>query len=436
MSALTKTRLALAVGLSLTAASALAAPQNFQTARSFAMGGTGVAVAHPASATSTNPAMMAADQHEWSDDFGLILPSVYGRVADGEKIVDQIDDIQDTIDAVGELRSQFNQATNPGQQMPNPAQVAKLTADANKLAENLLGQLQKLDRDTARANIGAGLAVTVPSPSLSVGFFTNVNLSATVRANLDKDDERKLNDIINRTVNSKTVYFDELKSSGNLLASAVGEVGLAFARAIELGDGSHLQLGFSPKYVQLRTFQYTESISSFDGNNFDAKENETRKSGFNLDIGAAYAFGDDKQWNAGAVVKNLIPMKLDSAKNTRKSEQMHTLELKPLATVGIAHQSTRHVVTAELDLTKQKGFGYADDTQWLALGAEFDAFRYAQLRAGVRQNLASNKDNKGIEEETQFTAGLGFAPFGARLDIAGLYSKADLGASIEFGVAF
>ena len=68
--------------------------------------------------------------------------------------------------------------------------------------------------------------------------------------------------------------------------------------------------------------------------------------------------------------------------------------------------------------------------------AEFDAFRYAQLRVGVRHNLASNDDNDGIEEKTQFTAGLGLNIVGVRLDIGALYSDADVGAALELGTAF
>ncbi len=43
-------KLSLAIGLSVATTSALASPQAFMSARSFAMGGTGVAVAHPPSA--------------------------------------------------------------------------------------------------------------------------------------------------------------------------------------------------------------------------------------------------------------------------------------------------------------------------------------------------------------------------------------------------
>ena len=69
-------------------------------------------------------------------------------------------------------------------------------------------------------------------------------------------------------------------------------------------------------------------------------------------------------------------------------------------------------------------------------GPEFDAFRYAQLRVGVRHNIADETESAGIEEGTQFTAGAGFNVFGARLDLAALYSDADVGAALELGTAF
>lgn len=413
------TKLSLAIGLSIATTSAIASPQAFMSSRSFAMGGTGVAVAHPAAAGATNPAMMAADHHEWSNDFGLMLPSVNARFADEEETVDQIDDIQDTIDRFQEL----DKTSNP--------------QDARQAAGDLRRQLNDFDRDTVRIDGGLGLALAVPTESFAVGFFTNGNIRATVRGEFDEDDEQFLADLETAsTVDLIAADLDrDLESRGRILASAVAEVGLSIATSIELQDSSRLQLGVSPKYVQLRTFQYTETVSGFEDDEFDSDEYQTDKSGFNLDVGAAYAFGSRNQWNAGIAVKNLIPMELDSAAS-RPDEEKRTLELDPMVTAGIAHKGDFHVLTAEVDLTEKKAFGYEDDTQWIALGAEFDAFRYAQLRFGVRQNLASNDDNDGIEEDTQFTAGIGLSPFGARLDIGGLISDADLGAAIELGAAF
>ena len=410
-------KLSLAIGLSVATTSALASPQAFMSARSFAMGGTGVAVAHPSAAPSANPAMMAAEQHGWADDFGLMLPSVNARAADEEEVIDQVDDIQDQIEQFEDLKFS-NQA------------------DAQAKARQLVDNLEAFDRDTMRANAGLGLGLAIPSNSLSFGFFANANLTATVRGELDENDLDLLNDIANGVRPPATTDLDtELNSRGRILASAVAEAGISIAHSFMLSNGNALQLGVSPKYVQLQTFQYTEEISDFEDDDFDSDEYETDKSGFNLDIGAAYAFGAENQWNAGVVVKNLIPMELDSAQN-HPSEEKYTLELTPMVTAGIAHKSDYHVITAEVDLTKKEAFGYEDDTQWLALGAEFDAWRYAQLRAGVRHNLASNDDNDGIEEDTQFTAGLGLNIIGVRVDIGALYSSADVGAALELGTSF
>ena len=410
----------LAVALCLASASALASPQAFMSSRSFAMGGTGVAIAHPAAAGASNPAMMASKHHDWSDDFGLILLSVNARFADEEETVDQIDGIQDLIDEFEDTQA-FDQ----------PA--------AQQIAGDLRERLNAFDRDTVRVDAGLGIALAVPTDSYSVGLFTNGNLQATIRGEFDEDDEQLLSDIENGTTPAATANLDtQLESRGRVLASAVTEVGISVATSIDLADGNRLQIGVSPKYVQLRTFQYTETVAGFEDDNFDNDENETDKSGLNLDVGAAYAFGEQNEWNAGVVVKNLIPMELDSnpSPDPRKNEQEYTLELKPMLTAGIAHTGNFHVVTAELDLTKKKGFGFADDTQWLAVGVELDAWRYAQIRFGARQNLASNDDNNGIAEETQYTAGIGLSLFGARLDLGALVSDADMGAALELGAAF
>ncbi len=410
-------RLFIALSLSVATTSALASPQAFMSSRSFAMGGTGVAVAHPSSATSANPAMMAADHHSWSDDFGLALPSINVRVADEEETIDQVDDIQQTID---ELEAAINTSD---------------TTDAQQLAGQLREQFEDFDKDTMRANAGLGLALAIPGKTLSVGVFSNGNLTATVRGEYDQSDDATLRAIENGILRPGAT--DDLQSRGRVLASAVVEAGLSFAHALELNNGRTLQLGISPKYVELRTYQYTETVSGFEDDEFDGDQYQTSKSGFNLDIGAAYAFGDEKQWNAGVAVKNLIPMELDSAASRPLlGEQVRSLKLNPTATVGIAHKSPYHVVTAEIDLTKKEAFGFEDDTQWLALGAEFDAWRYAQLRAGVRHNLASNDDNEGIEEKTQFTAGLGLNLMGVRFDLGALFSSADVGAALELGTSF
>ncbi|NWO04378.1 MAG: conjugal transfer protein TraF [Alteromonadaceae bacterium] len=402
------------------------------------MGGTGVAVAHPSAAPTSNPAMMASEQHDWADDFGLMLPSVNARLADEEEVVDQIDDIQDVIDNFDNYFDRIDSSTNP-----TPEDVAEF----QNTAGDLNGRLNAFSKDTMRTNVGLGVGFAIPTSSVSVGVFANGNLTATVRGELDDGDSQLLSDIADASTasdvknlidNAETDQDGNLKldSRGRILASAVAEVGISLATTFDLNNDNALQVGVSPKYVELQTFQYTETVSGFEDDDFDSDQYQTDKSGFNLDIGAAYAFGEDNQWNTGVVVKNIIPMELDSAQARPVLDEKRTFELNPMVTAGIAHKSDHHVLTAELDLTKKEAFGFEDDTQWLAVGAEFDAWRWAQLRAGVRHNLASNDDNDGIEEDTQFTAGLGLNFFGIRMDIGGLYSSADVGAAIELGSAF
>lgn len=429
-------KLSVAVALSVATTAAMANPQHFMTTRSFAMGGTGVAVAHPAASPTDNPALMAADHHDWSDDFGLILPSVNVRAADEEEVVDQIDDIQDSIDQLDDTLAGFEAA--PSENGKDQVQDA---------AGDILDRLTAFDRDTMRTNLGVGLSLAVPNKTFAVGFFANGNLTATVRGELSDNDLTALETIATATdandldnaLNSGIVDSNGdiiLTSEGKVLASAVGEVGVSFARQFTLSDGSEFQLGVSPKYMALRTYQYTETVAGFDDDDADADDFMTEENGFNVDIGAAYRFGENRQWNAGVVVKNLIPMELDSAQARPAIEDKHTLNIDPMVTAGIAHSGDYHVVTAEVDLTKKEAFGYEDDTQWLALGAEFDAWRYAQLRVGVRHNLASNDDNDGVEESTQLTAGVGVNLLGVRLDLGALYSSADVGAALELGTAF
>src|SRR5690554_6429451 len=209
-------RLFIAVGLSLATSSALASPQSFMSSRSFAMGGTGVAIAHPASATSANPAMMASDQHDWADDFGLTLPSVNVRVADEEETIDQVDDIQDSIDR---LESAIDSANS---------------TDAQQQAGELRKQLAAFDKDTVRANLGPGFALAVPGKKISVGVFTNGNLTATVRGEYDESDDAILEDIEDGTLVYAPGQTVNLKSRGKVLASAVVEAGPSFAYALEI----------------------------------------------------------------------------------------------------------------------------------------------------------------------------------------------------------
>ena len=393
-----------------------AGPQLFDGARAFAMAGTGVAAGLPGNASFVNPALLSLRQLDESNDFALVLPSVSARYADDQKVYDQIDDIQNEIDT-------FNAAVNAG----NQAQVQTSAA-------TLENQLIKINKDTTRGDLGLGLALAVPGEKVGFSAFSDASLRASARATVAQSDLDYLDaiatagstDVINTGGNTPGAY--SLESSGSLVAAAVAEAGVSVATQFDV-QGNRLAVGLSPKYVQIRTFDYTKNVANFDNNDFHASDYETRKSGFNMDLGTAYQFGQADQWIAGLSVRNLVPMKLDSVNGL-------TYHLDPKVTAGIAHHSEWHTLTFDLDLNKNRAFGYDDATQWAAVGAEFDLLDTLQLRAGIRQNLANTHADSGVEEKTQYTAGLGLSPFGVQVMLSALYSNSEYGAAAELGVAF
>lgn len=397
----------------------------FQDARAFAMGGTGVAGGRPASASFYNPALLSIWHKASQDDFSLTLPSLHARIAHEEELVEQMDDIQDSIDGFNAAVSDYDPGTGRGRQAVQDS------------ARQLQDQLRAVDDDTTRGELGLALAIQKPDKELGMGLFAGVTLRAIVRGQFSEDDDVVLNRAIESAEANQGIepidqgdgVGEPLSSTGEAIVAVIAEAGLTLSREIELGEDA-LALGISPKYMQLRTYDYRRSVSSFDEEDFNAEDYETHKGGFNMNLGAAYTFGKSDQWIAGASVHNLIPMDIDTVNDQK-------VEIDPRVIVGLAHRSRFSTLAVDLDLTENKNFSFEDGTQWLGLGGEVDAYEFIQLRAGVRHNLAykSNSRNGG-GEETQFTAGVALSPFGARLAISGMLGDGEIGAAAELGMAY
>ena len=384
-----------------------AAPNTFQDARSFAMGGTGVAASSPAAASFHNPALLAIKHEEKHDGFGIIFPSVNVKAADDEEVVDQIDNLQDEID-------KFNDLTDLDEIQASAAHLSTLFSN--------------LDNDTVRADIGTGTAIVIPGDNFAMSVFIDGTAKATVRSFIDDDDIKLLNDIASGALPPEDLDELNLKSKAVAIAGSIGEVGISIATAFDIGENT-LTIGASPKYMSLITYEYTANISSFDDDDLDADDYETSDSTFNMDLGVAYQFGNDGQWIAGLSIRNIIPADL-------KTKSGISMDVDPQASVGIAYTRDMFTLTGDLDLTENKAFGFEDDNQFASIGAEFDLADIAQARIGVRHNFGGSNGSEGIEEGTQLTAGLGFSPFGIHLELSGLMSDTEYGAAAEIGFTF
>ncbi len=386
---------------------ASAAPNPFQDARSFAMGGTGAASSTPAAASFHNPALLAIKHEDKHDGFGLILPSVNAAFADDEEVIDQIDDLQSDID-------DFNDLTDPD--------------EIKAAAAQLSSQFSKLNNDTVKADIGVGTALVIPNDTFAVSVFVDGTSKVTVRSFIDDDDVALLDAIASSGVNPPDLDETNLKSKAAAIAGSIGELGVSFATAFDIGDNK-LTVGVSPKYVSLITYEYTANITSFDEDDVDEDDYKTDDNTFNMDIGVAYQFGKEGQWIAGLMVKNIIPTDLETTSG-------YSMDVDPLATIGIAYSRDWFTLTSDMDLTENKAFGFEDDNQFVSAGAEFDLADLAQFRLGVRHNIGDTSDSEGVEEGTKFTAGLGFSPFGVHIELSGLVSDTEYGAAAELGFTF
>src|SRR5690554_909197 len=283
----------------------------------------------------------------------------------------------------------------------------------------------------------------------------NASTPAEIQAEADKiaSAQNKVTNLKNYTdgdgifIGGDLTAEPDLESTVELVAVAIVDVGVSFAREFDFG-GHAVAIGVTPKIQKISTFHYGDEVDGFDDiETDDVKDYQKDYTDFNLDIGASYRFGADNNWIAGAVVKNIlggsyayqdIDIKLkDSDGNIIPGATKHLhggeVKLNPQVRGGIAYHSKWFNAAFDLDLIKNKAVAYEAETQYASLGVEFDVFRTLQLRAGYRANLVSGGTDV-------VTAGFGLSPFGVHIDVAAMANPSDYlreaGAVMDLGFYF
>ncbi|MCP5162630.1 MAG: conjugal transfer protein TraF [Hahellaceae bacterium] len=412
--------------LSLTSSFVNAAPSAFTDARSFAMGGVGVASSQPAAASFFNPALLAVKHRDSKDGFGLIIPSANITVADEDDLIDDVDKIQQD-----KLFDKFSNAIDAAKANPNSANIQNAIDATNNLNTALKG----INQDTARADIGAGIAIAIPGNNFAGALFIDATSKAVITTNY-RDGvflDQILTDLNNgQSGNLPSNPEDLLTSDVTGIGAGMAEAGIALATSFDM-NGSPVAVGVTPKWVELVSYKYVASANKFEDNNIDSNDYETTSTEFNLDLGVAMMFGAQNEWTAGFAIRNLIPMDIKTVPGG-PGLSTNTIDIKPNVKVGIAHQSDIHTIAIDLDVTPNKAFSFEDDTQLIAIGAEFNAWDWAQLRIGGRYNIASDVADDG--SRGTLTTGFGISPFGVHLDVAALANQNELGVAAELGFTF
>jgi hypothetical protein len=381
------TKIATVVAFSLGSTSVMSATW-VADARGNGMGNTGVTSADFLLAPFYNPALTAVYRSE--DDFGVLLPAVNVNVRDTDDTLSVIDDLQSTIDSFESLDiSLANQTT----------------------VDSLNGYLDKLDGSSnLGASVGVGAAIALPLNMVSLNLFGRGFVELITSPDIASGASSSAADTQTRYENS----------SVDVIAFGYTEVGLAIAKQLAIADQT-VALGFSPKVQSLRTYKTNISVKNFDISDFD--ESEVSKSAFNLDLGAVWLYED---YRAGVAVKDLFSQTIDTY------DGADAYKLDPQVTASVSYVGPIITVALDVDATKQTRFvNQNDDTQFVRLGVEANAWGWAQLRAGYEIDLEKTLDNS-------MTLGLGISPADlVSFDIAVSYAgENQLGGAANLAFTF
>lgn len=209
-----------------------------------------------------------------------------------------------------------------------------------------------------------------------------------------------------------------------LTGFGVVEVPLTYGFAIN----EHFSLGANLKWMRGRV--YGNQVLVFDNNSGDAlsssDEHYEESDAFGLDLGLLARFG---MFNLGVTGRNLNSPEFDGFKKdillsngtTIVTIDAPAVTIDPQVTAGVAfipHPTLTFEV--DYDLTRNETILQDYHTQNLALGLEWDAFRFLALRLGAYRNLAED------DIDWVYTAGLGLNFWAVRIDVAGAMASEEV----------
>jgi len=381
------------VTLSVLTQVAYAVPFAFE-GRSLGMGGVATATADLATAAWANPAMLTNQLPD--DDFSLLI-GIGSFLRDSGDLLTDIDDFQAADD-----RLQTAKAAN------NPQEILDASTDMLTIVQGIDGKDMAADI-SGLAAMGIAfdsfsMAISIRGDAIGAGTVTDLSQNIT-----------EVDDVTKNILNVEGVLATEFAVS--------------FAKAFQVADRK-LSVGIKPKLVDLQAITFSESIKTVDGLDSLTDQSNKRNLGTFTTVDLGLAYDVSESFRLGLNIRNLITDEFDLGGTV--------LNFDTEARLGLAYHNRLVTVAVDYDLIENQPLlanPVFDDlkTQYLAVGAEFNAFDFMQLRVGARKNVAS-----GIPEgakDTAITAGIGFW-LGFNLDIAAVYTENSVGAFLQTGFRF
>lgn len=391
---------------------AMALPYSSFDPRSLAMGGTGVASANSGQASFYNPALLGAPFK--GDNFSLELPVVKAEYYDPDNLLKAAKDFNDA-DYVNALSNAITAYTNDV--IPTAADKQAVVDSAN----NLIQGLQSISDKALQLDVDTAFVVAKPSRRLGMSLYFNAWVLGGGMGHFTSADAASIQSVADSAAKGQLITdpTNSLTSTVEARLALIGEIGVSLARQFK-AYGQSFSVGVTPKFVRVQTYDYVFQGKQLDNAKISLSKGKKVDSNVNFDLGVAKDFGDE--WRTGIAVKNLVSQTYRTAKG-------HTIKVNPQVRVGAAHHNSWSTVSVDLDLTKNDPAGLEAKTRYFALGAEFDAWHWAQLRVGYRYNIEYGKTSI-------FTGGIGLSPFGVHLDLAVAGNAHEIAAAMQTGFRF
>lgn len=229
-----------------------------------------------------------------------------------------------------------------------------------------------------------------------------------------------------------------LNSRVQIVAIGIAEVGLSLSREFVIAD-KPVAIGITPKLQQVATYHYVGQVDEEDNApDVELEDSERTSNHINLDIGTSFYVDPQERLRVGIVIQDLISKDFEYAEVAVDGDADGEVaaggkvSLKPKLRAGVAYTRDWYNLAADLDLTENEALAFEDPTQYLSVGGEVDLAGWAQLRAGLRTNLAG--------ESNVVSLGAGVSPFGVHFDLAAMMDISDpekeLGLALETGFYF